>query len=290
MIVDDTPSYCKYLQTLLERQNYQVVTAFSGEKALEIINSQKNISMVLLDYLLPNMTGYDVIRHIRKQFTSSELPIIGISGQVDQKIPALILKSGANDFIYKGFTVEEFYSRVSNVMDLLMRIQDLTNAAHKDFLTGLYNRKYFYTQANTLVSYSDDNKQKIALAMIDIDFFKKVNDLFGHQIGDDILQKVADCLQEHIRSDDILARLGGEEFCVIFSDMADDLIIERLENLRRSVEMISMESADSIVKVTISIGLKIRKSESLHDLMAAADIALYQAKESGRNRLVLAAS
>ena len=104
------------------------------------------------------------------------------------------------------------------------------------------------------------------------------------------MQKVADCLQEHIRSDDILARLGGEEFCVIFSDMADDLIIERLENLRRSVEMISMESADSIVKVTISIGLKIRKSESLHDLMAAADIALYQAKESGRNRLVLAAS
>ena len=92
LVVDDSPTYCTYLKVLLQRQHYQVITAFTGEEAVDLLSRDNDISMILLDYQLPGMSGYDVIRRIRKQFSSAQLPVIGVSGQMDQQIPAQILK------------------------------------------------------------------------------------------------------------------------------------------------------------------------------------------------------
>ncbi|MBB1486551.1 GGDEF domain-containing response regulator [Oceanospirillum sediminis] len=286
LVVDDSPTYCTYLKVLLQRQHYQVISAFTGEEAVDMLSRSNDISLVLLDYQLPGMSGYDVIRRIRKQFTSAQLPVIGVSGQMDQQIPAQILKCGANDFMYKGFTVEEFYSRINNMMDLLISVRELQDAAYKDFLTGLHNRQYFYPHANTLIKQSDEEHISMGLAMMDIDHFKNVNDTYGHNAGDEALKVVADQLKEHIRSEDLLARLGGEEFCVIFSDMTPDQMRQRLETIRQSIENTDIPLSEQNISVTISMGLCIRQSEDLETLMENADQALYQAKASGRNQLV----
>lgn len=117
LVVDDSPTYCTYLRVLLSRHHYSVITVNTGEEALEIINSRNDLSIVLLDYQLPKMSGFEVIRQIRKSYSAMQLPVMGISGHMDQQIPAQILKCGANDFMYKGFTVEEFYCRINNMLD-----------------------------------------------------------------------------------------------------------------------------------------------------------------------------
>lgn len=126
LVVDDSPTYCTYLRVLLSRQHYSVVTVNTGEAALEVINSRKDLSMVLLDYQLPKMSGFDVIRQIRKSYSAMQLPVMGISGHMDQQIPAQILKCGANDFMYKGFTVEEFYCRINNMLDFNLCQKELS--------------------------------------------------------------------------------------------------------------------------------------------------------------------
>ncbi len=289
LVVDDSPTYCTYLKVLLQRQHYQVITAFSGEEAVDILSRANNdISMVLLDYQLPGMSGYDVIRRIRKQYTSAQLPVIGVSGQMDQQIPAQILKCGANDFMYKGFTVEEFYSRINNIMDLLVSMRELQDAAYKDFLTGLHNRQYFYPHANSLLDRAEKKNANIGLAMMDIDHFKRVNDTYGHNGGDEVLKHVANLMQKKLRGEDLLARLGGEEFCIIFYDMTAELMVQRLEEVRMAIEEAEIELPEHTLSVTISMGLKVRNDEDLESLMESADQALYQAKEGGRNQLIVA--
>lgn len=282
LVVDDSTTYCTYLQVLLERQRYQVLVATTGEEAIDMLSNGHDVSLVLLDYQLPGMSGYDVIRRIRKQYNSTELPIIGISGHIDQQIPAQILKSGANDFMYKGFTVEEFYSRLNNMMDLLVSVRELKDAAYKDFLTGMPNRQYFYPTADELIA--ADTRQ-LGLVMMDIDFFKKVNDTHGHSAGDEVLKAVAECIREQNHSDTLMARLGGEEFCLLSRGVSEAELLARMEQLRLQIADTEVELPEQVLQVTMSMGICMRDSQSLEDLMEAADQALYVAKESGRNRI-----
>lgn len=286
LIVDDSPSYCHYIQALLERQNYRVVQAESGEQTLAMLDRGHDIALVLLDYCLPGIGGYETIRRIRKRFNSAELPVIGISGELDQEIPAQIIKCGANDFFYKGFTIEEFHSRINNSIDLLESIRRLEQAAFKDFLTGLYNRQYFYTTANKYLDASDQ-EINISLGMIDVDFFKTVNDSFGHVAGDEVLKVIAQCLQRNMRTSDLLCRLGGEEFCLMFSGPSQKEAIQRLEQIRQMVADKFISVNDEIISVTISIGVVFRNTEDLDALINHADQALYQAKQAGRNQLMV---
>jgi len=285
LVVDDSSTYCSYLKVLLERQHYQVILATTGEQAVDILGSGHDISLVLLDYELPGMSGYDVIRRIRKQYNSTELPVIGISGQIDQQIPAQILKCGGNDFMYKGFTVEEFYSRINNMMDLLQSVRELKDAAYKDFLTGMPNRQYFYPTADSLIAQSDSSELQLGLVMMDIDHFKKVNDSYGHSAGDDVLKAVADAIRKESTSKMLMARLGGEEFCLLTQGFSEAQLLQRMERLRALIEAIDVVVLGQTLKVTLSMGVRMRNNESLEDLMEQADKALYVAKESGRNRI-----
>lgn len=287
LVVDDSTTYCAYLKVLLQRQHYQVILATSGEQAVDILASRSDISMVMMDYQLPGMSGYDVIRRIRKQYSSTELPIIGISGRIDQQIPAQILKCGANDFMYKGFTVEEFYSRINNMMDLLLSVSELKEAAYKDFLTGLPNRQFFYPAADELIAQAEDSALELGLVMMDIDYFKKVNDSYGHSIGDEVLKVVADCIRSESQNDTLIARLGGEEFCLLTQGVSEADLLVRMETLRTMIENTEVTLPDKTLKVTLSMGICMRSEENLEGLMEQADQALYSAKENGRNQIAL---
>lgn len=287
LVVDDSTTYCAYLKALLQRQHYQVILATSGEEAVDILASRNDISMVMMDYQLPGMSGYDVIRRVRKQYSSTELPIIGISGQIDQQIPAQILKCGANDFMYKGFTVEEFYSRINNMMDLLLSVRELKEAAYKDFLTGLPNRQYFYPTADDLIAQAEEKSLELGLVMMDIDYFKKVNDIYGHSAGDEVLKVVAECIRSESQSDTLMARLGGEEFCLLTQGVTEADLLVRMNALRAVIERTEVVLPEKSLKVTLSMGVCMREDQNLEGLMEQADQALYIAKEGGRNQVVL---
>lgn len=168
-------------------------------------------------------------------------------------------------------------------------LQAYKKASLTDFLTGLLNRNGFYHSAPKLLALSDRNAASVAVIMIDIDHFKQINDQFGHDVGDLVLQKVSDCLQMSSREQDILARWGGEEFILLLQDIEKQQLLELAERTREAVENLLVEHHHSTIDLTISIGLCYHSAEpgirQLEQMIKCSDNALYQAKENGRNRI-----
>jgi diguanylate cyclase (GGDEF)-like protein len=201
---------------------------------------------------------------------------------------ARFLKIGANDFITKQtFLTEEFYCRVTQNIENLERIHLIREASIKDALTGLYNRRYFFETGNKLFANAIRENLTITCGMIDIDHFKNVNDTYGHEAGDKTLVHISSILNHRMRNTDIVARLGGEEFCVLAINMRKEYAKKVFEELRVKVEKSSIEIEDEgKIHITVSMGVVTELADSLEDMVKKADKLLYEAKESGRNRVI----
>ena len=289
LIVDDSPLFRKSISDLLKNHKYTVLTACNGKEALEVLNEHPDIKMVITDFNMPEMDGFVLTQKIREKYSSEDLIIIGISSERDTFMPARFLKYGANDFIVKqSFLTEEFYCRVTQHLDSLERLQAVKKASIKDFLTGLYNRRYFFDFGQKLFASAKRDNLTLACAMIDIDYFKKVNDTYGHNAGDIVLQHVANTLKNRMRGTDIIARLGGEEFCILAVNLKEDDAKKVFEELRQTIESSSIEvDEDQTIKVTISIGVATELTDSLENMVNKADALLYEAKNSGRNKVIV---
>ena len=214
LVVDDSASSRNYLRHLLERHNYQVIMASCGSDALEQLKTHPDTKLVITDKEMPNMDGLELCNEIRATYTKDEISIIGVSGADNPSLTAKFIKNGANDFLKKPFCPEEFYCRVLQNVEYIESIETITRQANTDYLTGLYNRRYYFET----VSPKLHSEQPQTLAMMDIDFFKAVNDTYGHEAGDEVLKSVSQLLQSHF-PDQLIARLGGEEFSIYFEDM-----------------------------------------------------------------------
>ncbi|MCK9491412.1 MAG: diguanylate cyclase [Sulfurimonas sp.] len=287
LVVDDSMVFRSQMKSMLENLFYEVITVAHGEEALGMLNSHLNISMVITDYNMPVMNGLELTNEIRKNYNKTELCIVAISSNNDEEINALFLKQGANDYIKKPFSKEEFSCRINNSIEALENIQYITNHANRDFLTGLYNRRYFFENMN---EYMEDIKlsgERFAIAMLDIDFFKKINDTYGHDIGDKVIVAISEVLRTNTSYRDIVARFGGEEFCVVLKNINQYSVSEILERLRQEIEDFAfvVDSANE-VKFTISIGVAYHDdSETLEETINQADMNLYNAKQNGRNQV-----
>ena len=288
LVVDDSRVFRQQMQTILENLFFKVVAVAHGEEAIGMLKSQPDISLVLTDYNMPVMNGLELTLEIRKTYTKNELSILAISGNEDEEITALFLKNGANDYIKKPFSKEEFSCRVNNSIEALENIQLITNYANRDFLTGLFNRRYFFDEMNEYIEEAKEKGEQFALGMIDIDHFKKINDTYGHDIGDKIIISLADILRSATNPQDIVARFGGEEFCVVLKNVNRHSAKEIFERLRENTENFSYHFKDGqYIHFTISIGaVMFHEDESLEDNLNEADMLLYKAKNNGRNQLI----
>ncbi len=292
LIVDDSKFIRNKYKELLEVHNYNVLTAEDGQQALYVLGEHsRDIRLVLTDYNMPVMDGFSLVSNIRKKYSKEDVSIIGLSGGTEYSVSAKFLKLGANDFLAKSFIKEEFYARVTQNIENLDMIRRLKDMAMRDHLTGLYNRRYFFVTAEKQINDAKTNGGTFYVAMIDIDFFKKVNDTYGHQAGDSVIRVLADELKK-VFSDEkrySVARFGGEEFIVISSGSAQDGdYIEKIEALRKNIESFSVESEGKNIKFTISIGVALHNDEkNLEHMIKDADDCLYIAKENGRNRIVV---
>ena len=276
LVVDDSMTVRHHVVQLLEHQYIQTLQAENGQQAIELIEQNPDITFILTDHDMPIKDGITMIRELRQNFDKNQLAILGISGSDDHTMTARFLKAGANDFLYKPFNQEEFFCRVHQILDMKEATTELFRMANQDALTGLWNRRFLFGQAC-------DGCEKRNIAMLDIDFFKKVNDNYGHDGGDAALVMVANILKIYF-PDDVIARFGGEEFCIQACGSYEDFVT-RLEQMRQRVEKTPIPYQDKNIQVTISVGVASIEGD-LDQQIKVADDRLYQAKGNGRNQTI----
>ncbi|MCU0822299.1 MAG: diguanylate cyclase, partial [Spirochaetes bacterium] len=284
LVVDDSVLFRTRIRDLLRVHMYNVIEAANGVEAMSVLNSGRvDIRMVITDFNMPQMDGFQLIDEIRKKYTREQLAIVGISG--NNTLSARFIKHGANDFINKEFFSEEFYCRITQNIEMLEYIRLIKEASNTDYLTGLYNRRYFFELGSKLYANAKREHLELTVSMIDIDYFKKINDTYGHDAGDLVLQKLALSLKSRFRESDIVCRFGGEEFCIMMCNMGNANSQNIFEELRKKIDSIKINIGDETIKITVSIGICSKLMSSLYEMIKMADAMLYQAKEEGRNRI-----
>lgn len=286
MVVDDSRVARKHIISLLVTQKFIVIEATDGRNALALLAEHSDIKMIITDYNMPEMDGFELTKEVRKQYDPETIAIIGISSSESNKLSVRFIKNGANDFITKPFLSEQFYCRLYQNLEIIDHVDALKKAAETDFLTNVYNRRYFFNIGKMLFNNAARNKSVLAVAMIDIDHFKKINDEYGHETGDFVLKSMADLLKNYFRKTDIVARFGGEEFCIVATNTNSENVFHLFDKLRLKIEESEMVYNDNNIKYTVSIGVSLEKLNSLEDMVRDADKQLYNAKSGGRNRVI----
>ncbi|WP_184703902.1 diguanylate cyclase [Rhizobium lusitanum] len=287
LVVDDLPSARKMLTDLLQAQQFKVAEACTGVEALAMLEQFDDIEVVVTDYNMPDMNGHELTRRIRHRHGSDRMRIIGISSSNDRLLSATFLKAGASDFIYRPYVPEELQCRIALNVETLTQLKQLRAAAASDYLTGLYNRRYFYDHGPKLVNECLRRQRPSSVAILDIDHFKNLNDTYGHEIGDQVLKAVAGRLQSLFEgSGNLLSRLGGEEFSILFTEMNSRAATALCDEVRLSLANLKVHADDEELSVTVSIGVaEIVGYESFDNYLNAADQFLYMAKHNGRNQV-----
>ena len=288
LVVDDSSLFRKKYEDDLKKLQINVLEAKDGQEALEIIeSSDTKVSLVLTDYNMPKMDGIELTIQLRQKYKKDTLAIIALSASEDSHVLADFIKAGANDFLTKPHKFEELNVRVQSNLDILELFQKTKDLANKDFLTGAYNRRYFFEASSSIIAKNVRKDKKIVVATIDIDKFKNVNDTYGHDVGDIAIKEIIKVLDKSLRKSDLVARFGGEEFCILLEDISIDDMKALFDNIRNNFEINEIIIKDIVLKYTVSIGVAYGKSDDINKLLKISDEALYEAKETGRNKVVV---
>lgn len=293
LLVEDSQSVANVISLLL-KSNGSNVKHISRLKDLAGIFNAIDFDIVITDYhLMDGETGDDVISFVRNHEceTKSNTPILVVSGETNKEKRISFLRNGANDFIIKPYDNDELIVRSSNLIrggKLLRQVeyqkQKLTELALFDQLSGLYNRHSLHDLAPKYISNSKRHQTPLSLLVIDLDHFKIVNDTRGHSVGDIVLKSVSAVLQESCRTEDMVARFGGEEFVMLLANCDIHNACDMAERLRCSVE--SIEPEGLVITSSIGVSELMSQDTDFDSLFERADKAVYKAKECGRNRVV----
>ena len=284
LIVDDTETNIDILLELLGNE-YDILVALDGQSAIEIIEDDNQIDLILLDIMMPNMSGYEACKIFKTMDKAKNIPIIFITAKSDEDSIEEAYDAGGVDYISKPFKPRELLARIKTQIKLSELVKHLEFISFYDELTGIYNRRKFFS-----LSFKKFNEKKnIYALMIDIDKFKFINDTYGHAVGDKVIKAVAKSIAKNIEKETIFGRIGGEEFGILCDGETEAQVIQKVEQIRKEVAKTELLTEDNIsIKCTISIGVAFASNaiSNLDDLLKEADVALFEAKRSGRNRTV----
>jgi diguanylate cyclase (GGDEF)-like protein len=298
LLVDDSPTIRVSL-TRFVRDEYVPLEASNGEEAWELIQNDERIEVVISDISMPELDGFGLVERMRNSdvMRIQSMPVIMMTGADDTDARERAVQAGANDFLAKTSDQVELLARLQAQRKLAQAIRQLEESQRElreqssnDVLTGLPNRSFFHQVATKQISLMRRQKEYFAVLKIDIDHLKKINVSHGNPAGDYVLSQVADMLAETIRDEDMVARIGGEEF-VVGSPYTNRLAaIVLAERLRKAIEALELDYEGIHIDVTISIGIALvpQDGETLEEVLAEADTRLEIAKEGGRNRFCAA--
>jgi two-component system, cell cycle response regulator len=288
LIIDDDPDALDVAKARLMKEGLEIVCAEGGILGLKAAR-QEEPDLILLDLDMPDISGFDVCRSLKSDTDLCMIPVLFLSGSTtpDDKIAGLDL--GAVDYVTKPFDAFELRARVRAALRT-KHLQDmLFEHAHIDPLTGLPNRRALMERLQLEWARMERHGGALSFIMADIDFFKNVNDRFGHHVGDKVLQQVAGAIAAQCRENDLPSRMGGEEFAIVVPGEAAAKALHLAERCRREIAKACVASHQELVTVTASFGVADSDgATSFGALMRRADEALYGAKQSGRNQVQLA--
>jgi diguanylate cyclase len=289
LVVEDSLPFRNMIKKILTSLQFKVLAAAHGEEAMSYFADNPDINLIITDYRMPVKDGLEVLKEVRKEKDKNSLGVIVMTSPSEKTDASIFLKNGASDFIAKPFSKEELICRVNNTIEAMENINKIANFANRDFLTGVYNRRFFYSDVEEYIQAAEETNEPYAFAMIDVDYFKKINDTYGHDGGDKVLKSIAKILNDNTKGSDIVARFGGEEFCVVLKKINKEEAVKFFVNLRAKVAENKVTIKKEKVKVTISIGVSFGNGHcEIDDMLEACDSALYTAKENGRNRVEIA--
>jgi diguanylate cyclase (GGDEF)-like protein len=285
MIVDDDPQVLDFLRSLLEPWGFKLTLLDEPQQFWSTLE-QSNPDLLILDVEMPELSGIDLCQVVRNDSRWNDLPVLFLSAHTDRETVQRVFTSGADDYINKPIVGPELIARVLNRLE---RTQILHKLAEIDELTGLTNRRKSVQQFSQLLHLAERQTQPLCFAILDLDHFKQINDQYGHDAGDQVLRKLGELLKQSFRSEDVVARWGGEEFVVGLYGTTRSCGAKRLTEV---LEIFSQqEFADAKNRkfgVSFSGGVAEfpKDGANLQALYRAADALLYQAKESGRNQVL----
>jgi len=285
LIVDDDAQNIKVAASALDCLDLSIGFAKSGLEALARLK-QTEFDLILLDVMMPGMDGFEVCLKLKENSLTDKIPVLFLTAKTDDNSIEKAYEVGAHDYISKPFRPRELIARVKSQLNQLELLRNLEYMATRDSLTGIYNRRMFFQLGESLFA---ESALQLVVLMIDIDFFKRINDAYGHQVGDQVLKAISETIESSLPANAIFGRIGGEEFAILLQ-VSEGEAMQLAETMRERVAGFSMDSAtgDSF-NCTISIGLGVKKDYlvSLDMLLKVADDMLYQAKKQGRNRTIL---
>ena len=291
LVVDDVTKNLQLVMEILEQIGYETTFATGGKKALERLETVKP-DLILLDLMMPDMGGLEVCEILKADPRYQKIPVIFLTASNEQESLIDAFAKGAVDYVTKPFHSAELLARVRTHLELKQARDDLHEAYEAlerlvvvDPLTGVANRRAIDTFTQEEYERAQRYKTDFSLLMIDLDHFKKVNDIYGHYIGDECLKIVAEKLDNSLRTVDQFGRFGGEEFVAILPETSLTEAIKVAERLRIAVHQLVPDIKDFSSSLSVSIGVSgfQEKDQSPMDIFKRADQALYEAKEMGRN-------
>jgi two-component system, cell cycle response regulator len=296
LVVDDNPDNAEIIATRLQFRGYLVDQAADGEQALREVAGNPP-DLILLDVMLPGIDGYEIARRIKADQALPYIPIILVTARDTTQDKVTGLDAGADDYLTKPIDFPELEARVRSMLrikrlqdELEQKNRELERLSISDGLTGLFNHRHVQQLLEEEFERAVRTRGRLTVTMLDLDRFKAVNDTFGHQAGDRILQELAELLRREAREVDKLGRYGGEEFIILLPDTGIEDAGVLLERVRRSVARFPFPvGADQPHRMTVSAGIASYPYPGVGDpqaLLGFADQALYAAKRAGRNRVV----
>jgi diguanylate cyclase (GGDEF)-like protein len=305
LLADDDPVLIRLLQNTLRKWGCEVTTCSTGESAWQVLEEPDAPRLMILDWGLPDIEGPELCRRIRQQENASYAYIILLTGKTAHGDLIRGMESGADDYLTKPCDMAELQVRVragQRIIDLQSRLleaqEELRRQATHDALTEIWNRRAILDILQREVERSRRDGQPLGVIMADVDRFKSINDTRGHPAGDRVLHDVAQNIKASLRTYDSVGRYGGEEFLIVLPRCPANSATEIAERVRHSIESQPIPIEAASLDVTMSLGVASSESggegevtllqNNGQKLIAAADEALYKAKQDGRNRVVLA--
>jgi diguanylate cyclase (GGDEF)-like protein len=291
LVVDDDAVHSRQLEVILGRWGYRVLTARNGREALRLLAEEGPVQLVVADWMMPEMDGLELCGRIRSDFTDPYVYVILVTARDRRDDIVAGLDAGADDYLAKPIHHGELRARIragERIIDLQNRLlaaqERLRVEATHDALTGLWNRRAILANLERELHRAGREGSSIAVALIDLDHFKSVNDTHGHLVGDEVLRETARRLGGAVRPYDFVGRYGGEEFLVVAPGYDHDRALALAERIRRAFDSTPITTSGPVLPLTLSLGMvAVRGSAEISDVLAAADGGLYEAKEAGRN-------
>ena len=285
LVVDDDPAVCQLMSAqLAEPLGYEVVTETDARKVLDLLR-EGEFDIVLVDLVMPELSGLELIDRIRQHF--NVLPILVVTGYGSAEMTVDAMRRGATDFVTKPVDCPLLDLRIRSACAL----EQTRRMANTDGLTGLYNHRYLQQRLGQELERAQRYERPLSVVMADLDHFKSYNDTFGHPRGDQVLIEVSRTLRQASRATDIVARYGGEEFTLILPETTAEEARVVAERARQCVAALNLGESPDAPRVTLSLGVASHHpGGSKETLIEQADVALFEAKRRGRNRVCVAQS